>query len=100
MGTEINAGAVNRAGGTYSTVADTLGTVGSRIQGFTAEPGDFGRHYRDEGQAYGTALGSLAKAVESWRDGARSVGAGLKASSAAHVGTDDAGAAAVAGTVK
>lgn len=98
MGTEIDAGSVHRAGGKYSTVADTLGTASSRIRGFTAEPGDFGRNYRSEGEAYGAALGSLATAVECWRDGARAVGTGLTASSVAHVRTDDSGADAVTGT--
>lgn len=97
MGTEIDTAAVTRAGGKYSTVADTLGTVGGRIRGYTAETGDFGQEYSTEGAAYGAALGALATAVDAWRDGARACGTGLTASATAHVRTDDGGAAVVTG---
>ncbi|BDH58920.1 hypothetical protein [Tsukamurella sp. PLM1] len=97
MGTEIDTAAVTRAGSKYHAVADSLGTVAGRIRGYTAEAGDFGRNYRAQGDAYGAALGSLAKAVEAWRDGARACGQGLQVSASAHVKTDDAGAAVVTG---
>ncbi len=97
MGTRIDAAAVSRAGGAYSTVADNLGTVASRIRGFTAESGDFGRAYSAEAAAYAAAMESLAKGVDAWQAGARACGTGLTASAAAHTRTDESGAAAVTG---
>ncbi|GAB3129247.1 hypothetical protein GCM10027289_11040 [Tsukamurella serpentis] len=95
MGTRIDAAAVARSGGSYQAAADALGTVGGRIRGYTAEPGDFGRNYRTEGQAYGSALSGLARAVDAWRDGARACGGGLQTSATAHVRTDAAGAVGI-----
>lgn len=97
MGTRIDAAAVSAAGGKYSTVADNLGTVAGRIRGFTAESGDFGRKYQDDGAAYAATMESLAKGVDAWQVGARACGTGLSASAAAHRATDAAGAAAVTG---
>ncbi|BDD81320.1 hypothetical protein TPB0596_10830 [Tsukamurella pulmonis] len=95
MGTKIDTAAVAKAGGNYSTVADNLGTVASRVRGFTAEAGDFGQHYQDQGKAYAVSLQRLAKGVDAWQIGARACGTGLTSSSSAHIRTDNSGAAAV-----
>lgn len=97
MGTKIDAAAVSRAGGSYSSVADNLGTVASRIRGFTAEAGDFGRNYQDDGAAYAATMQSLAKGVDAWQVGSRACGTGLTNSASAHVTTDNGGADAVNG---
>lgn len=97
MGTKIDAAAVSRAGGRYSTVADNLGTVAGRVRGFTAEPGDFGRAYGSAGGAHAATMESLARGVDAWCVGARACGSGLTNSAAAHVSTDTGGAAAVTG---
>lgn len=97
MGTKIDVAAVSKAGGSYTAVADNLGTVAGRIRGFTAEAGDFGRKYQDDGAAYAATMQSLAKGVEAWQVGARACGTGLTTSASAHRTTDDSGAAAVTG---
>ncbi|MBS4103881.1 hypothetical protein [Tsukamurella paurometabola] len=97
MGTKIDAAAVSAAGGTYSTVADNLGTVAGRIRGFTAEAGDFGRKYQADGAAYAATMESLAKGIDAWQAGSRACGTGLTTSASAHKTTDDSGAAAVTG---
>lgn len=97
MGTKIDAAAVSKAGGGYSTVADNLGTVAGRVRGFTAEAGDFGRKYQADGAAYAATMESLAKGVDAWKAGARACGTGLTTSASAHVTTDTSGADAVTG---
>lgn len=97
MGTKIDPAAVSKAGGSYSTVADNLGTIASRIRGFTATAGHFGREYPAEGAAYAGAMETLAKGVDAWQLGARACGTGLTTSASAHKTTDDSGAAAVNG---
>ncbi|CAM3617294.1 hypothetical protein ACXYTP_11205 [Tsukamurella ocularis] len=97
MGTKIDPAAVSRAGGSYSTVADHLGTAAGRIRGFTAEAGDFGRKYPSDGAAYAAALQGIAQGVDAWQVGARACGTGLTTSASAHRTTDDGGAAAVTG---
>ncbi|NMD57839.1 MULTISPECIES: hypothetical protein [Tsukamurella] len=97
MGTKIDAAAVSKAGGGYSTVADNLGTVAGRIRGFTAEAGDFGREYQADGAAYAATMEGLAKGVDAWQLGSRACGSGLTNSASAHVTTDNGGADAVNG---
>ncbi|MCS3778469.1 hypothetical protein [Tsukamurella ocularis] len=97
MGTKIDVVAVSTAGGSYSTVADNLGTVAGRLRGFTAEAGDFGRKYQDDGAAYAATMESLAKGVDTWQVASRACGTGLTTSASAHRTTDDSGAAAVTG---
>ncbi|KXO88101.1 hypothetical protein AXK56_12040 [Tsukamurella pulmonis] len=97
MGTKIDTAAVAKAGGNYSTVADNLGTVASRVRGFTAEASDFGRKYQSHGAAYASTMESLAKGVDAWQVGSRACGTGLTGSASAHVTTDDNGADTVNG---
>ncbi|MCA0158695.1 hypothetical protein LB823_21065 [Tsukamurella sp. M9C] len=97
MGTKIDPAAVSKAGGSYSMVADNLGTVAGRVRGFTAEAGDFGRKYQSDGAAYAATMESLAKGVDAWQVGSRACGTGLTTSASAHKSTDDSGAAAVTG---
>ncbi|WP_019202398.1 hypothetical protein [Tsukamurella sp. 1534] len=96
-GTKIDAAAVARAGGVYTTEADDLTGAASRIRGYTAEPGDFGRKYQAKGEAYGASLRLLSDAVDAWRNGARAVGTGLTNSASAHKSTDTGAASAVTG---